>query len=270
MKNMRLGAWVALAMFVLSVLPAVADFGTITRHGCTGAQGSWSYRAGGETYQYLKVDVPAGAAKMTVETGTDSPASYGNCSLYVRYGTLPSATSPNTKVSLFPGFKQRAELANPPAGRYYIRLYGQGKYRTNLKVVVMPKAAASLTGTWSGRGTALGQSMNFKLKFSKSGTLVTARGKFSGISLSAKGRLAGNKLLLILTPVNVAGARVTGRITATVKKSSMSGKITVYLKQNGRTRMIPGTFKLKKTGRSLAEEGSGEDLLQFMLEALIQ
>ena len=142
MKTRQSMMWAVMAMLLLSALPteAAGAFGTVTKHYCYGTKGSWKYRRAGHTYSYRLIDVPANAAKLTVETGTDSHGGYGNCSLYVRYGRLPTATSPNTGVSRFPGFRQRAELVNPPAGRYYIRLYARSNYRTCIKTIITPKS----------------------------------------------------------------------------------------------------------------------------------
>lgn len=141
MKNLRWMGWIVVAMLVLPALPATAagTFGTFYKHNCSGTKGSWNYRRAGSLLKGTYVDVPANAAKITVETGTDSHGGFGTCFLYVRYGNWPTATSPDTGVSRFSGFRQRAEQLNPPAGRYYIRLYAQSNYRTCIKIIVTSK-----------------------------------------------------------------------------------------------------------------------------------
>ena len=187
--NVKRGlGWIALVLVVLSALPAAAGFGTLRRHGCTGAAGTWSYRMAGETYRYLKVDVPVDAAKLTVETGTDGHRDYGNLSLYVRYGALPTRTSPNTGVSQYPGYRQRVQVSNPPAGRYYIRLYGRSRYRTCVKIIVTPKPPPSVTGKWRGTGRALGQSQRFSVRMSQSDSRVTANLNIGSMAWGPQGR----------------------------------------------------------------------------------
>lgn len=256
-RNGRCGlGWVILGLFVLSALPAVAGFGTMRRHGCRGTEGSWSYRVAGETYRYLKVDVPADAAKLTVDTGADAHRDYGNCSLYVRFGAMPTRTSPNTRVSRLPGYRQRVQVSNPPAGRYYIRLYGRSRYRTCIRVVVTPKPPPSVAGKWSGKGSALGQSQRFSVRMSQSDTRVNASLNIGDMALGATGSLSGNRLSLEITPFTYAGIQVSGSISATVSEDSMSG--TIRVSAGGQS--IPGSFKLTRNGRSLtAGENGAED-----------
>lgn len=263
-SSRRLG-WIVLVLLVFSAFSATAGFGTLRRHGCTGAAGSWSYRWAGETRRYLKIDVPANAAKLVVVTGIDGHRDYGNCSLYMRYGALPGRTSPNTRISRLPGYRQRLQVSNPPAGRYYIRLYGRSKYRTCIKVVVTPKPPPSVAGTWSGKGSALGGSQRFSVRMSQSDSHVSARMSIGSMALSAYGSLSGNRLSLKISPFTYSGIRVSGSISATVSEDSISGSIRI----TAGDRTIPGSFSLTRTGRSLAAGADGGGLLEAMLKALV-
>lgn len=253
-KTTRRLRWMLLGLFILSALPAAAGFGTIRRHGCKGTEGSWKYSIAGETYRYLKVDVPVDAAKLTVETGIGAHRQYGNVSLYVRYGALPTGTSPNTGVSQYPGFRQRVQVSNPPAGRYYIRLYGRSRYRTCLKVVVTPKPPPPLTGTWRGKGTARynGESRTerFSVKLIQDGDQVKAKYSHGEYRFSARGTRDGNEVSLKISPFTYREgdivATLTGTIRATVDGNEMEGSIRAAIRLPDRTVTVPGTFRLTK------------------------
>lgn len=139
MKSMRGLMGVTLAMLWLATNGAKAQWGAYSTHSVTGSRGSWVMHTSGGNSDAFTVDVGAGCNYLLVETGTDGHGGYGNCNLYVRLGALPTATD-FTRRSVRLNYQDRIIISRPPAGRYFIRLYGQSRYRTCLKIVTRESA----------------------------------------------------------------------------------------------------------------------------------
>lgn len=136
MMNMRGMKWAVLAMCLFAAATAqAASWGTYTYNNITRGDGPWSMRMNGQTADVIYFDVGAGCNSITIETGTDGHGGSGNCDLYVRYGTYPTATS-YLKRSVRANYKERIFLRKPPAGRYHVRLHGRSNYRTCLRLYV--------------------------------------------------------------------------------------------------------------------------------------
>lgn len=147
--------WPILALILFSGLTAHAQFwGTWRGHNMVGNQGSWIIKYNGENDDGFNLQVGAGCGALIVETGTDGVGGthtcnaghrgYGDCALYIRYGSKPNLVSYTRRAN---GINEceRIVIPNPPAGRYYIGIYGVKNYRTCLMVKTIRKPASS---TW--------------------------------------------------------------------------------------------------------------------------
>lgn len=118
---------------VLAGAAPAADWGTIKHHRITGTQGSWTLRlADGTLAPAAYIDIGPDCSSLTIETGTDGHGGFGNCNLYVGYGVMPTSRS-YLKRSIRANYKERIFIRQPPAGRYFIRLYASSNYRACLR-----------------------------------------------------------------------------------------------------------------------------------------
>ena len=138
MKAMRGMKRAMLALCLLATAPAqAADWGTFYFHNVRGSEGSWAMRLNDGRYvNAIQIDVGAGCLFLSIETGVDGHGGKGNCNLYVRSGALPDGSS-YLKRSMRANYKERISIPNPPAGRYYIRMFAHKSYRCCLRVFTL-------------------------------------------------------------------------------------------------------------------------------------
>ena len=143
---MKTGMWKRILMVVAMLVVAGAGaadaatlWGTRTYHNLYGNMGrGWNYHYNGGAYNGIWVDVGSGCASLTVDTGLDGY--YGDCVLYLRYGAWPTTSSYHRRSDNdYYGrrYREQVRYVNPPAGRWYIRLYALSSYRTCVKITTV-------------------------------------------------------------------------------------------------------------------------------------
>jgi large repetitive protein len=116
------GASLGMPYWANIAVAAVPSVGTPLSNGVavTGLAGA----AGSSTFFYI--DVPSGATSLMVTTA-GAGGRLDNADLYVRLGSLPSAGAFDC-ASAGGSSSEACSFTNPPAGRYYILLYGAMGY----------------------------------------------------------------------------------------------------------------------------------------------
>lgn len=95
-----------------SYAPCLANGMTVSN--LSGAQGGW---------RYFKISVPAGSSLIDIQQFGGS----GDADLYVRVGALPTLSQYNFRPYLT-GNNERVTYSNPPAGDWYIGVYGYNSF----------------------------------------------------------------------------------------------------------------------------------------------
>ena len=123
--------WRVLVLLGLSAgLAQATDYRPFISHSMSGTKGSWNYRtASGKVYSYIYFDIGTDCASFTLDTGYDGHGGSGDCDLYLGLGYLPTATR-YVRRSKTIGYKERIRVLNPPAGRYYLKLFAVSNYKT--------------------------------------------------------------------------------------------------------------------------------------------
>lgn len=127
--------WRVLALLGLSAGMAQAtDYKPFINHYISGTKGGWDYRiASGQVYSYLYFDIGTDCASFTLDTGYDGHGGSGDCDLYLGLGYKPSATR-YVRRSQNVGYKERITVVNPPAGRYYLKIFAVSNYKTCFRI----------------------------------------------------------------------------------------------------------------------------------------
>jgi uncharacterized protein YkwD len=106
------------------------DYKPFINHSMSGTKGSWNYRVpSGQVYSYIYFDIGTDCASFTLDTGYDGHGGTGDCDLYLGLGYKPTTTS-YLRRSRNTGYKERIQVLNPPAGRYYVKLFAVSNYKT--------------------------------------------------------------------------------------------------------------------------------------------
>ncbi len=92
-------------------------------HTLNNGQTMRNLRGAPDSRRYFRIFVPNGQTSLTVLTGGGK----GDADIYVRRGLLPTLASP--RRSQTPATLNSVVIPNPPAGWYYILLYGNSAYR---------------------------------------------------------------------------------------------------------------------------------------------
>lgn len=107
---------VAARRYVMDTLPPITALNngqTVTN--ISGAAGSW---------RYFKINIPAGTRTLNVNM---SGIASGDGDLYIRFGALPTLTKWDIRPYLA-GNNESVSITNPPAGDFYIGIYGYSAY----------------------------------------------------------------------------------------------------------------------------------------------
>lgn len=86
---------------------------------------SLSDQTGG--WKYYKVEVPANTTNMLITLASQTQPASGNADLYLRFGGMPSAAMWDTRTTAV-GNTEGLSINTPPAGTFYIGVYGQAAY----------------------------------------------------------------------------------------------------------------------------------------------
>ncbi len=84
-------------------------------------------------YTYYYVDVHDNCSQLIIQTGYDG-AGYGDCDLYLARGYMPTLT----RASYWrrgPNNRETISLANPPKGRWYLKVYTYKNYHANIRFI---------------------------------------------------------------------------------------------------------------------------------------
>lgn len=287
MKTSKWMLGVLLAISLWSV--GAAEAGWQTFRDLTGRQDYWGFTYNGVTYPYTYIDIPENISRLIIRTGQDGRGGYGKLEIYVGYGKLPTQSS-YLKRGTGIGYRKTITINNPKKGRYYVRIGALTNFRASYQAKVeRGSTSSSLTGTWSGKGTATicvkgactNKNGSFSLKLIQTGNKVTAKYSYGEFKFSAKGTRKGNKISLKITPFVYREGNLVAKLTGTIKATVSGDKI----KGGANTRIIasaadgskPGleynitaTFRLtKKKSKALIDEEGGGDFFMALLEELI-
>jgi len=214
--------------------------------------GNLSGNAGTSTYYYI--DVPSGASSLVVQTsgGSSGRGSTSNVDLFVRRDAVPT-TGAFDCASTGSASTENCSFTSPPAGRYYVLLYGTTAYSAvNLVatyVAAPPPSPGTLALSTSSASIVEGTgSANFSVART-GGTLGAATGNL-GVS--------GGCTLSAASVAFADGSSTPSPATVTVSAGTAvaGGTCTVTLSAVGASLGSPGTLTVSVTSAAPPPTGT--------------